>query len=404
MIAGIITATVWLPPVLMLLAAIVPFDGSAAEARAVKGAEQQVLRVGPTQHYARPSQAARAARDGALVEIYSGDYEGDVAVWRQNDLTLRGAGERPHLRAAGRAAEGKAIWVIKGADITVENVEFSGARVPSLNGAGIRAEGRGLTVRSSAFLDNQMGILTNNSPDNSLVVEFSEFGFNGMSSGRFHHGLYAGRIGKLTVRFSYFHPGRNGHLLKSRAKVNDVRYSRFIDGQDGQASLELDFSEAGDVTVVGNVIDQAATSPNVHVISYAAEAQGSEGGQFVVAFNTILTRRRNTVFVANRSVTTGIVAFNVFAGAQELSTSGPLTLFANQLVGADSLVDSDAGDYRLVSGLPVASPNATVGSLDLMAIKPAFEPVSVTGARHRLERSPPTAGAFADCSASAVPE
>ena len=201
-----------------------------------------------------------------------------------------------------------------------------------------------------------MGILTNNSSDNSLVVEFSEFGFNGMSSGRFHHGLYAGRIGKLTVRFSYFHHGRDGHLLKSRAKVNDVRYSRFIDGKDGQASLELDFSEGGDVTVVGNVIDQAATSPNVHVISYAAEAQGSKGGQFVVAFNTILTRRRNTVFVANRSVTTGMVAFNVFAGAQELSTSGPLTLFANRLVGPDSLVDADAGDYRLVSRLPVREP------------------------------------------------
>ena len=339
-----------------------------------------------------------------MILIEAGDYVGDTAVWRQNGLLIRGVNGRPQLRASGRLADDKAIWVIKGAEVSVENIEFSGARVPALNGAGIRAEGRGLTVRSSAFLDNQMGILTNNSPDNSLVVEFSEFGFNGMSSGRFHHGLYAGRIGKLTVRFSYFHHGRDGHLLKSRAKVNDVRYSRFIDGQDGQASLELDFSEAGDVTVVGNVIDQAATSPNVHVISYAAEAQGSEGGQFVVAFNTILTRRRNTVFVANRSVTTGMVAFNVFAGAQELSTSGPLTLFANELVGADSLLDADAGDYRLVSSPPVASPNATGGTLDLMAIKPAFEPVSVTGARHRVERSPPTAGAFADCSASAVPE
>ena len=339
-----------------------------------------------------------------MVLIEAGDYVGDSAVWSQNGLADSWGQWPPPPAGRGRLAEDKAIWVIKGADVTVENIEFSGARVPALNGAGIRAEGRGLTVRASAFLDNQMGILTNNSADNSLVVEFSEFGFNGMNSGRFHHGLYAGRIGKLTVRFSYFHHGRDGHLLKSRAKVNDVRYSRFIDGKDGQASLELDFSEGGDVTVVGNVIDQAATSPNVHVISYAAEAQGSSGGQFVVAFNTILTRRRNTVFVANRSVTTGMVAFNVFAGAQELSTSGPLTLLANKLVGPDSLVDADAGDYRLASSRPVASLDATGGMLDLTAIKPEFEPASPTGARHRLERSPPTAGAFADCSASAVPE
>ena len=126
---------------MILLAAIVPFDGRAVEARAAEGAGRQVLKVGPNQQYSRPSEAARAARDGALVEIHGGQYEGDVAVWRQNDLTLRGVGERPHLRAGGRAAEGKAIWVIKGDRVTVENVELSGARVPSRNGAAIRAEG-----------------------------------------------------------------------------------------------------------------------------------------------------------------------------------------------------------------------------------------------------------------------
>jgi len=363
-----------------------------------------VLRVGPNEKLKTPSQAAAKAQDGDVVLIEAGEYVGDSAVWRRNGLLIRGVNGRPRLVGRGRMAEDKAIWVVRGQDITIENIEFSGARVPSQNGAGIRAQGRGLTVRASAFLDNQMGILTNNNTDNWLVVEFSEFGFNGMDSGRFHHGLYAGRIGELTVRFSYFHHGKRGHLLKSRARVNDVRYNRFIDGKEGQASLELDFSIGGDVTVVGNVIDQAATSPNVHVISYAAEARGSKGGQFVVAFNTILTRRRNTVFVANRSLTTGMVAFNVFAGARELSMSGPLTLLSNKLVGPDDLVDVDAGDYRLVPGLPVASPKATGSALDLTEITPAFEPASVTSARHRVERLPPSAGAFAICSASAVPE
>jgi hypothetical protein len=353
--------------------------------------------VGQHEKFRTPSEAAAAARDGDVILIEAGDYVGDSAVWRQNGLLIRGVNGRPRLVGRGRLAEDKAIWVVSGQDITIENIEFSGARVPSLNGAGIRAQGRGLTIRASAFLDNQMGILTNNSADNSLVVEFSEFGFNGMSSGRFHHGLYAGRIGELTVRFSYFHHGRDGHLLKSRAKVSDVRYSRFIDGKGGQASLELDFSEGGDVTVVGNVIDQAATSPNVHVISYAAEAQGSKGGQFVVAFNTILTRRRNTIFVANRSATTGIVAFNVFAGAEELSTSGPLTLLANKLVGPDSLVAADAGDYRLVSGLPAASLETTGGTLDLMAIKPVYEPVAALAGQARTDWPNASPGAFARC-------
>ncbi len=124
-------AVVWLALVLILVAAIVPGNGAAAEERAVAGAERQVLRVGPGQQYALPSQAARAARNGALVEIHSGEYQGDVTIWRQNDLTLRGVGERPHLRAGGRAAERKGIWVIKGDRVTVENMELSGARVPS---------------------------------------------------------------------------------------------------------------------------------------------------------------------------------------------------------------------------------------------------------------------------------
>jgi len=88
------------------------------------------LKVGPGQQYTLPSQAARVARDGALVEIYSGEYEADVAIWRQNDLTLRGIGKRPQLRAGGRAAERKAIWVVKGDRVTVENLDLSGARVP----------------------------------------------------------------------------------------------------------------------------------------------------------------------------------------------------------------------------------------------------------------------------------
>ena len=88
-----------------------------------------------------------------------------VAIWRQNDLTLRGVGERPHLRAGGRAADGKAIWVIKGDRVTVDNLEFSGTRVPSHNGAGIRAEGAGLTIRNCRFHHNEMGYHLSDKPE-----------------------------------------------------------------------------------------------------------------------------------------------------------------------------------------------------------------------------------------------
>src|SRR6185436_18157904 len=74
------------------------------------------LRVGPAQALKTPSAASKVARDGDTIEIEPGLYPGDAAVWFQNRLTIRSTGGRAHLRADGAHAEGKAIWVIKGAN------------------------------------------------------------------------------------------------------------------------------------------------------------------------------------------------------------------------------------------------------------------------------------------------
>ncbi len=91
------------------------------------------IRVGPNRLYRKPSEVAQIAKDGDTIEIDAADYFGDVAVWPQNNLTLKCIGGRPHLRAAGQSAEDKAIWVIKGENTTVENMEFSGAKVGDKN-------------------------------------------------------------------------------------------------------------------------------------------------------------------------------------------------------------------------------------------------------------------------------
>ncbi|NNM00773.1 MAG: hypothetical protein HKO62_08495, partial [Gammaproteobacteria bacterium] len=118
--------------------------------------------------YRTVADAARAAPDGATVEIHAGTYRRDVAVWKQNDLVIRGVGGRPVLDADGRAAEGKAIWVIKGSNVRVENIEFTGADVNDRNGAGIRHEGIGLTVSGCFFHHNQNGILGGGHPRNDV--------------------------------------------------------------------------------------------------------------------------------------------------------------------------------------------------------------------------------------------
>jgi len=63
------------------------------------------------------------------VEIDVHAYRGDVAVWSAHRLTLRGVNGMAHLEAAGKSAQQKAIWVIRGNDTTVEHIEFSGCKV-----------------------------------------------------------------------------------------------------------------------------------------------------------------------------------------------------------------------------------------------------------------------------------
>ena len=49
--------------------------------------------------------------------------------------------------------------------------------------------------------------------------------------------LCVGAIARLGVTGCHFHSGLMGHLLKSRARVNQVLYSRLIDGIGGPRQL-----------------------------------------------------------------------------------------------------------------------------------------------------------------------
>src|ERR1700752_4905090 len=89
----------------------------------------RTIRVGEDYPVKTIAAAARLAQDGDIIEITAGDYVGDTADWTQTDLQIRGINGRPRLIAEGKAAEEKGIWVIRGGDILVENIEFTGARV-----------------------------------------------------------------------------------------------------------------------------------------------------------------------------------------------------------------------------------------------------------------------------------
>jgi hypothetical protein len=229
----------------------------------------RVLRVGPLRKIRRPSQAARQARDGDVIEIDAGEYVGDVAVWKANDLILRGVGGRVRLDAGGRSAQGKAIWVVNGDNVTVEGIEFANAKVPDRNGAGIRIHGGDLTVRDCVFRDNEAGILGGNNPDSSILIESSVFAGNGYGDGR-SHAVYVGRVKRLTFRYNYVHHSKMGHHVKSRAGANFILYNRLGDEETGNASYAIDMPNGRFALVVGNLLHQGRSAENNGLVHFQA--------------------------------------------------------------------------------------------------------------------------------------
>ena len=255
------------------------------------------LLVGPSEKIRTISEAARVARDGEIIEIQPGEYPGQTAVWTQHNLTIRGGADRPVLTANGKNAEGKGLWVIRGGKVHVENLEFRGARVPDGNGAAIRFERGDLTIQRCAFADNEMGILTANRPEMTLTIRDSEFSDAPRHAGDLHHLLYVGQIGRFTLTGSRFANGYRGHLVKSRARENHVRYNLLADGPAGHASYELEFPNGGMAFVIGNVIAQSATSDNPTLVSYGAEGPHWQDNALYFTHNTLVNDQHVGTFL-----------------------------------------------------------------------------------------------------------
>jgi hypothetical protein len=255
------------------------------------GAVAATLAVGPGRQFQRVSDAAAVARDGDEIEIAAGTYARDVTVWTQARLLIRGVGGRPVMDARGTVAEGKAIWVFRNGDHVIDGIEFRGARADDHNGAGIRFEQGRLLVRNCRFEDNENAILTSNDAASELRIEDSEFSQAPRDRGSLKHLLYIGRIGRFTMTGSRVHQGFEGHLVKTRAQINDLRYNLIYDGAGGKAAYEVEFPDGGVAIVVGNVIGQSATTTNPVVIAYGAEGAVWPENALYLVNNTLTSER-----------------------------------------------------------------------------------------------------------------
>ncbi len=354
------------------------------------------LSVGPGRTFTTPCQAFAVAVDADVVEIdAAGNYAGDVcAIW-PNALTIRGVNGRPVLNAAGRSAEGKAIWVIKGQSTTVENVEFTAATVPDRNGAGIRQEGRHLTVRNAYFHHNENGILSGADASSDIVVEHSEFAFNGAGDGGSHN-IYIGHVRSFALRASWSHDSVVGHLVKSRAAANRIEYNRLTSEAGGTPSYEIDLPNGGYSVVVGNVIQQSAAGLNGTLVAYGLEGGTNPAQELYLVSNTLVNDRSAGTFVTVGGSTTRVFAAdNVFGGVGTLFNSAIVETLNNHASTTPAFVDRAALNYEPAPGAPFVDAGADPGADSQgRALRPVSQYVHPLGLRTRIDDGALDIGAF----------
>jgi hypothetical protein len=348
--------------------------------------EAATLQVGPDKSYKAPCAAIAVAAPGDIIEIDEGLYSGDVCAWSTDNLTLRGVNSRAraHIDADRKNAQGKGIWVPHGSNTVVENIEFSGARVRDHNGAGIRADGKNLTVRNCLFHDNEEGILESNIGGSNILIEFTEFARNGYHDGQSHN-VYIGHAASLTFRFNYSHDALVGHLLKTRAAVNYILYNRLTE-EDGTGSYEIDVPNGGTTYVIGNLIQQGPNTQNSTLLTYLEEGANplNPGTDLYVVNNSFVNQRDEGgtfVYVSPVGPTPAQIENNIFFGPGTLTSRAVLT--AN-FAGNPSFVSLDEFDYHLTPGSPAIDGGVVPETANGFSLRPVYEYVDPACGERRL--------------------
>jgi pectate lyase len=266
-------------------------------------------------------RAIASARSGAVVDIPAGDYDlTDFKITRS--LTLQGD-EKGATVFRSAAVTDKGILVPQaGVNLTVRNITFSGAKSWDRNGAGIRHEGRDLTVENCRFLGNEDGILSTGGPKGVITIVKSEFVDSGFGDGQ-SHGIYVSSGARLEVSGSRFISTRIGHHIKSLADVTVVR-GTIMDDAFGKSSYAIDVSKGGDVTIENNKFIQAADGENYSIVNYDL-SRGGEAKNLVVTGNEVVNHYDGGVFLRNDTKLAPVMDNNTIVdeGKHKLALTSP---------------------------------------------------------------------------------
>jgi hypothetical protein len=260
--------------------------------------------------------AAMRAASGDTIVIANGEYR-ECAVIRASNITIRA--ETPgKVVIRDQSCAGKGIFVITGNNVTVEGLTLRGAKVPDGNGAGIRFEGSGLTIRNVTFINNQNGILSNSAPASRISIDNSLFDGNGTceNAAGCAHGIYINMAAELKVINSRFLNTRNGHHIKSRALKTIVQNTIIDDGATGTASYAIQLAQGGDGLLTGNTITKGPMAENkATAIFIGGEGNNDFTTPILISGNRFINRTgTKPYFVYNKSANAVRLLNNIITG------------------------------------------------------------------------------------------
>ena len=288
---------------------------------AVGPARAHTLQVGPGQGYDSPSAALKEAADGDTVEIAPGEYFDCVRV-RAANLTIRGTG--PGAVLTDQVCDGKAIIVAQADNLTVRDLTLQRARVADGNGAGIRAEGRNISIEHVQFRNSQSGLMAGDNPDSTITVRDSTFRETGICEGdKCGNSISIGHVARLIIERTDITGNRGGHQIVSGADLTELRHDTLQDGPTGSASFQLMLPHGGTLVMEDCAVEKGPHATNLRA---AILLDGHATAPMTFRRNNYIDDTGTAVpFILDWSDGTPVLDRNTIpASDSEISTAGAL--------------------------------------------------------------------------------
>ena len=247
----------------------------------------RILTVGAKGEFSSLQSAVAASRDGDTIEVAAGTYVNDFGVV-DHKITIEGVGGIARLVQSNDLLQQTGILVVN-ADVTLKNLEITGASSYHGYEAGILVNAGNVTIDNSDIHDNEIGLVAADNATTTVSVYNSEFGNNG-NPARGTNNFQVGAIESLTIQGSYIHGANSGHEVVDHAFNTDIEGSRIIDGPGIASSFLIDLGQGGNALIAGNELVKGTDAANGVLIHVGNEGATYGNSNVEITGNTLVSQ------------------------------------------------------------------------------------------------------------------